>query len=821
MIKKLWIILCVIFIAIMSILPIFAEDKKVIRVGFPIQPGSTEKTNEGEYIGYTVEYLEEISKYTGWEYEFVEASGDLNEQLSTLIEMLQKGEIDIMGTMVYSEALTKVFDYPGYSYGTAYSVLIVRKDDNRWLADDFQNWDNIVVGTYPGLKTRMDELKKFADINGFKFETKEYDTQVEIREALYRGEIDATISVDISMDNQVKEIAHFTPVPYYFAVSKGNQEIVRDLNSALSNINVGNPYLQGTLYTKYFGDNYFSLSNDAKQYIQSLGTLHVLMMDGNAPIQYNSKEGPKGISVSYLEKMKKDLGLSYKITMAKDYDEFLSIIDKQEVDIVTGVSSATNITKDVKMTLSVPYLDSYLVQAVHGEQEVDQTSETIYNTEDILKAVNKGTISNAAVDLYIANFYLQKKGVYKNVTIQSSKSSDLQYSLGLLDSNKSRLLTIINSYLNSFTEQKKQEIVYRNTLVDMEYTLQELLQANLWQIIVFILFLLMILSLLYLRRVRKKNMLLDSEIMQQRRLNELSRLSNECLFEYNYKEDVMHIENNQAMFNQEHIIENYSSYDQHIFLRKMILDEKDDNYDFQLKINGQLRWYRVQLRVLKNDDGKATYALGRIVDIHDQLMHQKELIERSQKDNLTGLLNRSAANELVKKCIEENNQGILIIFDIDNFKQVNDRKGHPVGDALLQKFAEYLSLFFRKEDIISRLGGDEFLVFIPVNISFDSLKSKLCRFIEKVNHDIFLQYEEEDVSVSIGTAQVIGKNDSFEELYGRADHAMYITKLGGKNGFFISDETDCPDEDCINCEKNCRKKWYYKHQQHMKEEEVS
>lgn len=816
MIKKLWIIICVIFIAIMSVLPIFADDKKVIRVGFPIQPGSTDKSDDDEYIGYTVDYLTEISKYTGWEYEFVETSGDLNTQISTLIEMLQKGEIDMMGTMVYSDALAKVFDYPGYSYGTAYSVLIVRKDDNRWLADDFQNWDNIVVGTYSRLKTRMEELKKFADVNGFTFKTKEYKSQVELREALYKGEIDATVSVDISMDNQVKEIAHFSPVPYYFAVSKGNQEIVRDLNSALSNINIGNPYLQGTLYTKYFGNNYFSISDDAKQYIQSLGTLHVLMMEGNAPIQYDTKNGPKGISVSYLENMKKDLGLSYKITMAKDYDEFLSLVEKEEYDLIMGISSATNITKDVKMTLSVPYLDSYLVQAVHGEQEVGQPLQNIYNTEDVLKEVNKGNITNAAVDLYVANFYLQKKRMYRHVNIQSNKTSDLQYSLGLLDSNKSRLLTIINGYLNSYTEQEKQSIVYRNTLVNMDYTLQEYLQAYLWQIVVLILFVLIISSLLYLRRIRKKNLKLDSEIMQQRRLNELSRLSDECLFEYDYKKDIMHIENNQVMFEKQRIIENYTTYDQHVFLRKMILDEKDANYDFQLKVNGQLRWYCVQLRVLKNDEGKATYALGRIVDIHDQLMHQKELVERSQKDNLTGLLNRMAASEVVKQCIEKNHQGILIIFDIDNFKQVNDRQGHPVGDELLQKFAKYLTLFFRKEDMISRLGGDEFLVFIPENISFDSLKSKLCRFVEKVNQDIFAQYEEEDVSVSIGTAHVNGKDDTFDALYGRADHAMYITKLGGKNGFFISDGKDCPDEDCIHCERNCKKKWYY--QQHRKEE---
>lgn len=71
----------------------YVEAKeKTIRVGFPIQKGLTEKTEDGRYTGYTVDYLNEIAKYTGWNIEYVEAEGSLNTQILTLMQWLQEGK---------------------------------------------------------------------------------------------------------------------------------------------------------------------------------------------------------------------------------------------------------------------------------------------------------------------------------------------------------------------------------------------------------------------------------------------------------------------------------------------------------------------------------------------------------------------------------------------------------------------------------------------------------------------------------------------------------------------------------------------------------
>ena len=73
-----------------------------MRVAYPVQAGLTDFDEFGNYSGYTYEYLEEIAQYTGWDYEFVQAPGTMDDSLSTLMGMLQEGEIDLMGAMLYT-----------------------------------------------------------------------------------------------------------------------------------------------------------------------------------------------------------------------------------------------------------------------------------------------------------------------------------------------------------------------------------------------------------------------------------------------------------------------------------------------------------------------------------------------------------------------------------------------------------------------------------------------------------------------------------------------------------------------------------------------
>ena len=791
--KKWYIIVLIILMSFTNLVSVHADEKKVIRVGYPIQSGLTEKDSEGNYIGYTVEYLNEIKKYTGWDYEFVEVEGSLNEQLTTLLEMLQEGTIDMMGAMVYNDVLAEIYDYPGYSYGMAYTTIAVLKENAEWITDDFQNWKEIKIATYDGMKIKEKQLEQFASVTGISYKLVEYESQAEVVEAVRKGEVDGTLQVDISLEDDMKSIAKFSPVPYYFALSKGKQNLVRQLNSALTSIDIGNPYLQASLYNKYFTvNNKFYISDENREYIESLGKVKVLMLDGNAPIQYYDEEA-KGISISYLEKIKEETGLQYEIIVAKTYDDCLKKLEEEDIDLMIGVPSNSDFFQKTSMTISIPYLDSHTVLVSNElndkKYEVEKTEKTgSHNTEKILDTLNRNKNEIAYLDAYCTNFYLQQGEKYKNLEVDINERDSIQYSIGVLKSENTRLLSIINSYISSMSDEKKQELIYENMMINISYTFIDLLELYSWQIITTILVLLFVGILIHLRNVKERNSMMGEIVLQHKRFNELSNLTDECLFEYDYKKDLLNIQNNKVLFDQRQEIEHYMENGEYEFLREMLQKKEDGSHDFILKIMGEEKWYRLILKVIKNEYGEVTYAIGKVYDVDEEVLEHRALIEKSERDTLTKLFNRPAAQKYIHERLQmDNSKGILIIFDVDNFKLVNDTLGHPVGDKLLKEISHFIEYYFRKNDIKCRLGGDEFLVFVHTKMNYDDLAQKLEQFLFEINRSVFAEYQNCKVSMSIGATFVGEDANTYEQLYEKADSAMYVAKLGGKNRFSIND----------------------------------
>lgn len=769
-----------------------AEDQTVIKVGFPIQKGLTEKDEDGNYTGYTVDYLKEIKKYTDWNYEFVEVDGDLNEQLSKLLEMLLNGEIDLLGTMKYSDALAEMYAYPGYNYGMTYTSLAVRSDDDRWIGS-FSNWNEMTVGIYPGLIKREQELEKFAELNGFSYELVEFDTYEELLEAIQDGRVDATILVDISLPPGLKTIAKFTPVPFYFATTKGNKEIVTKLNHALSSLNSANPYFQTDLHETYFStSNHFTLSEKNKKYIESLGTVNVLMFDGNAPIQYYDGE-PKGVSVSYLEAFKEATGLQYKIFVAEDNDEFKKIMEEQDIDLVLGISTVSDLIEEWNLTLSLPYIDNPSVKvscsATSTSSKMDNIPvKEVYNTFSVLEQINNNKIIEASLDMYSVNFYLERLKRFSTIRIEPSDVNNHQYAFALVDKNETILLSIINNFISSVSNEEVQKMIYENSNVNIDYSFYDFFKAYYLQISIFILLLILIVLLLYLKIKLNHHKELA---LQNRRFTELSNLTNECIFEYNYERDVLNIQNNNILFERRHRIEEFMKYEKYDFLKELIKARQDTSHDFLLQDQDEHRWYRVNLKVIRAQNNKVSYALGRIYNVHEEILKQKTLIEKSRRDALTNLLNRKGGEESISALLKQDStRGIMLLLDVDNFKAINDNLGHLVGDQLLKEISDLIDSVFTHNDVKCRLGGDEFIIFIHAMMDKESLSNILEQFIHKASEQVFSKYQEYNVSFSIGATSVSEGCTTYKDLYRRADEAMYKIKMQGKNNYYIDEQEE-------------------------------
>lgn len=181
--------------------------------------------------------------------------------------------------------------------------------------------------------------------------------------------------------------------------------------------------------------------------------------------------------------------------------------------------------------------------------------------------------------------------------------------------------------------------------------------------------------------------------------------------------------------------------------------------------------------------------LGRVIGFHDitsQKRTELNLIERealykdlSIRDNLTGIYNRRKLLLELKSCFEnvKNNRiDSLIIFDLDNFKLINDTYGHSMGDFVLQRIAESISACLRKKDIFARWGGDEFIILLP-----DCNYEKSLKVVDKINNRLKhlglpLKHP---ISCSFGIATTAEENCP-ESLIHKADMAMYHLKSHSK-----------------------------------------
>lgn len=174
-------------------------------------------------------------------------------------------------------------------------------------------------------------------------------------------------------------------------------------------------------------------------------------------------------------------------------------------------------------------------------------------------------------------------------------------------------------------------------------------------------------------------------------------------------------------------------------------------------------------------------------------------------DKLTGLYNRNGFEERVEELLKSDNpSGVLILFDLDNFKRINDMEGHPEGDRILERFAGYLGAVFRKGDGIGRLGGDEFVVLIPNPMPQEILEQKFDSLLSGIRDVFGAYYEKYGTSVSIGAVPIDGTVRTYKGLYKCADTALYIAKYLGKNRYYINEKKiSCMKRECVRCRADC------------------
>lgn len=189
-------------------------------------------------------------------------------------------------------------------------------------------------------------------------------------------------------------------------------------------------------------------------------------------------------------------------------------------------------------------------------------------------------------------------------------------------------------------------------------------------------------------------------------------------------------------------------------------------------------WVRFTLSI--STTGGNTIGYIAIKDIDAEKKREAKLLERSQRDALTGLFNRFSLEEMIEAQLRQTDAGAygFYLIDIDRFKGINDTFGHEMGDRVLRMVASCLYTFFPFESIVGRLGGDEFIAFVPKTDEFGQFGTLGTTFCKQIATDTSLGME---VHCSVGFCLVPEDGTAFDQLYHHADIALYRSKELGRN----------------------------------------
>lgn len=487
--------------------PRAASEHRTVRVAWPNQPGLSAIDENGKPVGYTYDYLRQVAQYTGWEYEFVQAEGDLNTQLSTLLGMLEAGEVDLMGAMSYNEVYAEQYDYAVNSYGTGNTSLIAANDNEDLTDTNIYSQKKLRVAFNGPSPKNTALVQEFCDANDIELVPVICEGTSGQEDAIWAGEADALVGVDISPFENMHVVAKLNPSRFYFATTKGEGEIVSELNEAIVQIGKSAPTLEAELHEKHFDsyDTTSGLTKDLQDFVDGCGTVRVGYLGGAAPVQdVDASTGEAtGATKAALDFVADYTGLDFEIVPIPYPGDWNETIDKYDLDVIAGIVSDYDFAQRHNLSLSSSYLSSYLCLVIGSDVEtanlenkrlavakgtpdsdVAPADALVCDTlDECIDAVNEGKADYTYSEGYSASYYITANSYHGvKALMDAAKTADMCFAF--TPSSDTRLLRVFNEAIRNLPVGTVSDSMYGEILQDDAMTLNRFLEIYVKEIII-------------------------------------------------------------------------------------------------------------------------------------------------------------------------------------------------------------------------------------------------------------------------------------------------------------------------------------------------
>lgn len=210
------------------------------------------------------------------------------------------------------------------------------------------------------------------------------------------------------------------------------------------------------------------------------------------------------------------------------------------------------------------------------------------------------------------------------------------------------------------------------------------------------------------------------------------------------------------------------------------------HYEFMITKDGgeNYYWMRITARLFFWDEDHSVRMFVYRQNIDEEKQREQYMHEKMKRDSLTGLYHKVGTQEQIDRLLAASPEKTYAFFilDIDDFKEVNDTHGHAMGDLVIARFATVLKAQFREDDIVGRIGGDEFAAFVPVP-SAECAREKAESLVAALRIQYGGTVDICHISASVGVSLAPRDGQDFSTLYQKADSALYDVKAQGKNSF--------------------------------------
>ena len=348
-----------------------AKEQKIIRVG-SFEDTFNYMDENGVRRGFGYEFMQALAGYTGWKFEYVKCDW------SNCFDMLEKGEIDIMGDISYTDERTEKMLFSEEPMGEEKYILYADLSNTDIVTSDFKSLEGKRVGVLMGTEPEI-MLTKWEDKNGINTEHVNVYNNDDVEKKLANHEIDCFVSLEESIwsEQGISSVTNIGKSGIYFVMNKERSDVKTELDWAMRQLAQDSPFFQADLYKKYFTLDYNQiLTGEEKSYLEEQGDIWVGFLNNDLAIFSMDEEtgkltGMLSEYISYAKDCLNDQTLEFNMKAYEDYDEMTQALQDHEIDIIFYTSRNPDFAEENGYALTNTAW-TYSLMAVTDEKKFDE-----------------------------------------------------------------------------------------------------------------------------------------------------------------------------------------------------------------------------------------------------------------------------------------------------------------------------------------------------------------------------------------------------------------------------------------------------------------